>query len=245
MKQPVHSEMLGKATSRDVRIAAMTAAALAALTLAVGSITLETMENVQTADSPRWILGRATGLTAYLLLLLLSVVGLLLAHPHRGRWTRPSALTRIRIHVSLAMFTLTFLVSHIVVLATDSYAGVGFLGAVLPFAADYRPVAVTLGVLAMWSGLVSGLTAGLAGTRPLVNVWWPAHKVALAAFVLTWLHALFAGSDTGQLRGFYALSGSVVLVVAFWRYATPTQRSRVQEVAHHATARKLHVKADR
>jgi hypothetical protein len=237
--------MLGKATARDVRIAAITAATLAVLTLAVGSVTLETMENVQTADSPRWILGRATGLTAYVLLLLLSVVGLLLAHPHRGRWTRPSALTRIRVHVSLAMFTLTFLVSHIVVLATDSYADVGFVGAVVPFAAAYRPVAVTLGVLAMWSGLVSGLTAGLAGTRPLVNVWWPAHKVALAAFVLTWLHALFAGSDTGQLRGFYGLSGFAVLALAFWRYATPTKMAQVHAVAHRATPHRPHAQADR
>ena len=40
-----------------------------------------------------WILGRAAGLTAYALLLLLVALGLLLSHPWRTRVRRPSAAT--------------------------------------------------------------------------------------------------------------------------------------------------------
>ena len=90
-------------------------------------------------------------------------MGLVLSHPWRTRWRTPSTPARIRVHVSLAVFTLAFLVLHIVVLATDSYAKVGWWGALLPMASGYRPVAVTLGVIAAYGGLLAGLTAAFAG----------------------------------------------------------------------------------
>ena len=241
MTEPVHSEMLRRASTKDVRTAAITALVLACLTIGIGSFILETMENVQTTNAPRWILGRSTGLAAYLLLLMLSVMGLLLAHPERGRWVRPSALTRIRIHVSLAVFTLAFLIAHIYVLATDAFAHVGWAGAFIPFAAEYRPAAVALGILALWSGLVSGLTAASAGSRLLVRAWWPLHKIAIVAFGLTWLHAVLAGSDTGQLRTFYALSGAFVIGFAIWRYASPGHVEKQHAVAHRARLTRPHL----
>jgi len=64
------------------------------------------------------ILGRAAGITSYLLLVGLVLFGLVLSHPARARWRRPSSATRIRVHVSLSVFTLVFTVLHIVVLAT-------------------------------------------------------------------------------------------------------------------------------
>ena len=58
---------------------------------------------------------------------------------------RPSSAVRIRTHVSLSVFTLVFTVLHIVVLATDKYAGVGWWGAFVPMGSTYRPLPVTLG----------------------------------------------------------------------------------------------------
>ena len=92
-----------------------------------------------------WILGRAAGITSYLLLVALTLFGLVLSHPSRARWRRPSAATRIRAHVSLSVFTLVFTVLHIVVLATDKYAGVGWWGTFVPMGSTYRPLPVTLG----------------------------------------------------------------------------------------------------
>jgi len=53
-----------------------------------------------------WILGRAAGLSSYVLLVLLVAMGLVLSHPGRARIRHPSTATRIRLHVSLAAFTL-------------------------------------------------------------------------------------------------------------------------------------------
>jgi hypothetical protein len=176
-----------------------------------------------------WILGRAAGVTAYLLLVALVLFGLLLSHPWRNRFARPSTATRIRIHVSLAVFTLTFLVLHIVVLATDSYAGVGWRGALVPMGAAYRPVPVTLGVIGAYAGLLAGLTAALAG-RVTARVWWPLHKVAALTLVLVWLHAVRSGSDSHALLTVYAVSGAAVVLLALSRYAAHTPLDRLDEL---------------
>jgi hypothetical protein len=163
-----------------------------------------------------WILGRATGVCAYLLLVALVVLGITLSHPHRAARGRSAAL-RMRVHVSLALVTLVMTALHVVVLATDRYAGVGWWGAVLPMQGTYRPVAVTLGVLGAWLGLLAGSTAGLAGRLPL-RVWFPLHRVAAVSFVLVLLHGLLAGSDTVALTGMYAGTGVLVAGFALHRY---------------------------
>jgi hypothetical protein len=176
-----------------------------------------------------WILGRAAGVTSYLLLVALVAMGLVLSHPWRSRITRPSSATRIRAHVSLAVFTLAFIVLHVVVLATDSYAGVGWRGSLVPMGASYRPVPVTLGLIGAYAGLLAGLTAGLAG-RLALRIWWPIHKVAAVSLVLVWLHGLLAGSDAAMLRGLYLGTGALVALLALSRYAARTPADRVDEL---------------
>lgn len=163
-----------------------------------------------------WILGRASGVAAYLLLVTVVLAGLVLAHPGRAA-LGGSSPARIRIHLALAMFTLGFTALHVVVLATDRYAGVGWVGAALPFGAAYRPAAVTLGVLGLWVGLLAGSTAALAGHLPR-RWWWPVHKAAASALVLVWAHGVLAGSDSPALLWLYVGSGSLVLGAAVWRY---------------------------
>ncbi|MEI6622904.1 MAG: hypothetical protein WCP28_13445, partial [Actinomycetes bacterium] len=153
-----------------------------------------------------WIVGRASGITSYFLLLALVVSGLLLAHPWRTRYRRPRSATRIRIHVALAMFALAFVVLHIVVLATDPYAGVGWIGSLLPFGSQYRPAAVTLGVIGMYAGLLAGGTAMLS-SRITARIWWPIHKVAAVTLILVWAHGVWAGNDTPVLAWSYLVTG--------------------------------------
>jgi hypothetical protein len=177
-----------------------------------------------------WIVGRAAGLSAYALLVALVLLGLVLSHPWRSRWRRPSSATRIRVHVVLAVLVLALTVLHVVVLATDRFAGVGWWGAVLPMRASYRPVPVTLGVVGAWAGLLAGVTAALAGHLP-ARAWWPIHKVAAGSLVLAWLHGVLAGGDTYALRWIYVGTGLVVVLVALSRYAARTAGEQV-EVLH-------------
>jgi len=176
-----------------------------------------------------WILGRATGIASYLLMVALVAMGLILSHPRRVRWRRPSSAARLRIHLGLAVFTLAFLALHIVVLATDKYAKVGWWGALLPMASQYRPAAVTLGVVGAYCGLLAGLTAALAGGLAR-RIWWPVHKVSAASLVLVWLHSLLAGIDSSALRPMYLGTAVAILVLAFSRYVAVTPTDRVRDL---------------
>ena len=177
-----------------------------------------------------WILGRAAGITSYLLVVALVVMGLFLSHPSRARWRRPSAAVRIRTHVSLSVFALVFTVLHIVVLATDKYAGVGWWGVFVPMGSAFRPLPVTLGVIGLYAGLAAGITAALAG-RVSRRLWWPIHKVAIVSLALVWVHGILSGIDTPVLVTMYVVTGGLVVGVAVSRYITSTPRSEVDELA--------------
>jgi hypothetical protein len=178
-----------------------------------------------------WILGRAAGLSSYFLLVLLVSLGLVLSHPGRVRIRRPSAATRVRLHVSLAAFTLVLVVLHVVVLATDSYAGVGWRGSFVPLGSSYRPVPVTLGVLGLYAGLLAGVTATLSGRRFVARVWWPIHKVAALSFLLVWAHGLYAGIDSQPLLWLYLTTGLALVGLAVWRYTARTPADRLEDLA--------------
>lgn len=164
---------------------------------------------------PLWLLARSAGITAYLLLTVVTAMGMMLSHNARSHH-RPHP-SRIRMHVALVVFTLAFTVMHIVVLVLDPYAKVGLLGALLPLGAGYRPVPVTLGLLALWSGLIAGASAALAG-RLTGRLWLHLHRFAASAWLLAWLHAVLTGIDTAALVGMYAATGLGILGLALWRY---------------------------
>jgi lysylphosphatidylglycerol synthetase-like protein (DUF2156 family) len=170
-----------------------------------------------------WIIGRAAGITSYLLLVALVLLGLVLARTSKAGTAR-RRVRRIRLHAWLATLTLAFTALHIVVLATDSYAGVGWHGVLVPMGATYRPVATTLGQIGLVSGLLAGVTAALGGHLPL-RLWWPIHKVAAVSLVLVWLHGFFGGSDTTALRALYLGTAGLVIGVAATRYAPRRDRS--------------------
>ncbi|UQX87383.1 hypothetical protein M6D93_13875 [Jatrophihabitans telluris] len=219
----------GAAPRRIVRrLGLILAVALsAAITLAIVGWVAQSVAGDRMAP---WIIGRASGVTAYLLLVTLVLMGLVLSHPWRSRIQRPSNANRIRLHVALAVFTLAFIALHIVVLGMDRYAGVGWRGALLPMGASYRPVATTLGLVGLWCGLLAGVTAALA-TRVPRWLWWPLHKVSSISLILVWLHGVFGGGDTAALTAMYLVTAGLVLIVAVGRYAAKTPADRVAELA--------------
>lgn len=181
------------------------------------------------ADMSLWVVARASGLVSYLLLTAVTVAGLLLASPPRAAARFIGVAHRLRVHILLALFALAFVVLHIVVLAIDPWAEVGWWGALVPFGSAYRPLPVTLGLLALWSGLISGVTAGMAG-RGLGRAWLPLHRLAAAGWVLAWLHAVLAGSDTGAWLWMYGATGALVLALVVRRVMSRSPREDVDSL---------------
>lgn len=196
---------------------------------------------VSHSEASLWLLARSSGIVAYALLTAVTIIGLHLA---TGRSPRASALAvrmhgpgthRLSTHSVLALFAIIFTIVHVAVLAVDPWAKVGWLGALLPFGAEYRPLPVTLGLLALWSALLSGVTAAAAG-RIGGRAWSAVHVVAGLAWILAWGHGVFAGSDTGALLWMYLITGVVVIGFAVRRYVRPTA-----DDARRARARALRV----
>ena len=181
------------------------------------------------ADMGLWVIARASGLVSYLLLTAVTIVGLLMACPPKSAARFLGAAQRLRLHVLLAIFALVFVVLHVVVLAIDPWAEVGWWGALVPFGSAYRPLPVTLGLLALWSGLISGVTAGLAG-RGLGRMWLPLHRLAAAGWVLAWLHGVLAGSDTPAWMWMYAVTGAAVLILVVRRVMVRTPKDQLDEL---------------
>jgi methionine sulfoxide reductase heme-binding subunit len=163
-----------------------------------------------------WVLGRAFGVAAYLGLAVMTAIGLWLRHPwriRRARWSGPAVH---RAHALLAAVTLLFVAGHVVALAVDRYAGVGWSGAFVPGQSGYRPLGVALGTIGLYVALAVGLSARLAGWiggRAFVSV----HRLGIAAFVAVWLHGVLSGSDSHFLLPVYVLSGAGILVLALTR----------------------------
>ena len=208
-----------------------TLAGLVVLAFGVGSMAIVWLMTRHTlaGQMPTWVLGRAAGVASYVLLLLLVITGLVLSHPWARHLHLPSPRTRLTIHATLSLFTMVFVVLHLVALALDPWAKVGWIGALLPMASEYRPVAVSLGVLALWAGIITGVTARFAG-RFAARYWWPIHKVAAALLLLVWAHSVFAGSDVAALTTFYIATGLFVLALAVTRYTARTPADLVDSL---------------
>jgi DMSO/TMAO reductase YedYZ heme-binding membrane subunit len=164
-----------------------------------------------------WITGRALGIAGYVSLTALVVLGMWMRHPLRVRRPIIHSETRLRLHATLGAATIALVVGHLIALASDSYAGVGWAGAFVPGLARYRTFAVSLGVISLFFMLVLSVSARTAGRRG-ARRWSTYHRFALLTFIAVWFHGVLAGTDTAELRVLYVVTGAGVGVLALTRY---------------------------
>lgn len=98
-----------------------------------------------THDPTFWILARASGLTAYLLVTASILAGLVVKSRPFGKTLRPAAVTDVHRTLALAALGMTGL--HGVALVLDSTVAIGPLALVVPGLVPYRPVWTGLGVV--------------------------------------------------------------------------------------------------
>jgi len=206
----------------------LNARALAVIGAVLGVIVILATDQVVPATSQYqaqmrlWLAARASGLCSYGLLTLLVALGLVLSHPvNQSTWKLSKRI--FSWHENLFVFVVAFLVAHVVSLILDPYAGVGIDGTFIPGLSSYRSVPVALGTLGLYALLVTGLTARY--TKLLPAGWWlRIHRFSLVAWILTWTHAMLAGTDAEILRWFYVATGLLVLVAAAYRYWVAKKR---------------------
>jgi predicted ferric reductase len=180
-----------------------------------------------------WYLTRSSGIIAWLMLTATVIWGILMSTKAFPNQRRPAWL--LALHRWLAGLTLSFLAIHLVALVADSYVSFGLADLTIPYASDWKPGAIALGVIAMWLLIAVQLTS-LAMRRLPRRFWRIVHLSSYVAFWLTSLHAAFAGTDTTSwlYRGGAAAS---ILAVAWALMYRVANRRAVRRAERSAAAR--------
>jgi methionine sulfoxide reductase heme-binding subunit len=171
-------------------------------------------------DPTFWILARAAGLTAYVLLTSSVLAGLVVKAKPFGRALR--AATAVDLHRTIALLALGALAVHGTALVLDSTVQIGIGSLFVPGLAPYRPLWTGLGVVA--AELMVVVYASFSLRRRIgQKAWRRLHWVTYGLFASATAHGLMAGSDSG--RGWaIALYLGAVGAVAFataWRALVP------------------------
>jgi methionine sulfoxide reductase heme-binding subunit len=178
-------------------------------------------------DPTFWILARASGLTAYVLLTLAMLAGLVVkSRPFGGR-VRAAAVTDT--HRFLTLLGLGAIALHGSALLLDSTVRIRVPALVIPGLSPYRPVATALGVLA------AELAVFIVVSFPLrrrigARLWRRLHWATYGVFAAATVHGLAAGSDTSRQWVFtlYLASVAAVVFATAWRILTRPVRPSTQ-----------------
>ncbi len=182
-------------------------------------------------QSVTWNVARTGGFTAYVLLTLAVAVGLALSMQLQSpsRWPR---LLNSELHNFLTLLSVVFVVVHILAVWIDPFTRFGWSEVFIPFVSHYRPVWMSLGIIALYLGIAIGISTWL---RPLIGyTWWRRlHILTLGAYALVTVHGIATGSDTQTWWALAIYAGSITLVggLLCWRLLVPVnERSRPHPV---------------
>ena len=142
-----------------------------------------------------WYLSRASGIIAWLMLTATVLWGIassadLFARRRRVGWL-------VDLHRWLGGLTVGFVALHLAALVADSYVHFGLTDLFVPFASDWKPLPVALGVVALW-GLIAVQGTSLAIRRLRRRTWHTIHVAGYGVFVLGSFHGITAGTDATQ-----------------------------------------------
>jgi methionine sulfoxide reductase heme-binding subunit len=178
-----------------------------------------------------WYLMRGSGLVALLLFTLTVTLGVVgVTRLQSPRWPR---LVTGELHRNVALLATCFLALHVGTALVDSWVGLGWIGALVPFHSKYRPLWLGFGVLS-FDLFLAILASSLLRRRVGARVWRLIHWGTWAMWPLALIHALGSGTDSTHGWGFaicvicIATVGSALI----WRVRTAVGGPR----AHRARA---------
>lgn len=183
------------------------------------------------AVSLTWLVVRASGWVAYMLVTASVSLGILVSRRwNSATWNR---LAISDAHGWLATLLYVFIGVHTLAVLLDPFTKFTAWDVVVPFYSSYRPLWLTLGIVAGELAIAVGVTVWL---RSLLGypVWRRLHTATYGVFFLSLLHGLGAGSDTQTVWGTlaYISSGLLVVGLTLWRLSeSPVWQNRLLWVA--------------
>jgi methionine sulfoxide reductase heme-binding subunit len=164
-----------------------------------------------------WYAARAAGIAAYVLLTTVVCLGLTMAGRKRlERWPR-FALEDV--HRFGGLLAGSFIVIHVLAIATDSYLPFSVGAIIVPFLATYRPLFTALGIVAAELLLALAITNHYRDRLPY-HYWRRAHYLNFAVWTAATFHGLGSGTDrsTPWLMAIFAAGVAAVLAATASRF---------------------------
>jgi sulfoxide reductase heme-binding subunit YedZ len=167
-------------------------------------------------DPTVWLLARASGLTAYVLLTSSVLAGLTVKTRTLGRRVRAAVVTDL--HRFLSLLSLGAVAIHGLTLTLDTAMPMPLADLVIPGLGPYRPLATGIGVLA--AELAALIYVSFSFRRRIgVRSWRRLHYLTFGVFGAATVHGLAAGTDRWAFP-LYAGSFVAVVVMTAWRVLT-------------------------
>jgi hypothetical protein len=173
-----------------------------------------------------WFVVRASGIVAWLFLTAAVLWGIALSTNVFAKRRRPAWL--LDLHRALGALSIGMVAIHLAALVADSYLHFTVVDLVVPFASEWKPWQVALGVIAMW-GLVVVETTSLAMKHLPKRLWRGVHFTSYSTFVLASLHGTFAGTDATNMLYVATSVVATVAVVAAVVYRILTRQAVIRQ----------------
>lgn len=182
-----------------------------------------------TADPTLWFLTRGAASSAYLVLIVTTILGIGISTQAFDSVTQRWRVLDLHQVLTLLMWGLIAL--HLVTLAVDPYLTFGVIHLFWPFGELHRPVPVALGVIGFYALAIVSLSSWVRGAIPYR--WWRAmHYVSTVAFVGVTLHGMLSGTDSNTIWmvATYVTSTTAVGFLLILRLTQAVARSRPRVV---------------
>ena len=170
-------------------------------------------------DPTFWILARATGLTAYVLLTMSVLAGLVVKSRPLGRTLKAAVATDV--HRFLSLLALGAVALHGLALLLDTTVRIRLGALLVPGLAPYRPLWTGLGVVGAELAALIVLSFPLRKTIGARN-WRRLHWATYGVFAAATAHGLGAGTDATRpwAVGLYLGAVGAVAFASTWRALT-------------------------
>ncbi|HEX2702070.1 MAG TPA: ferric reductase-like transmembrane domain-containing protein [Solirubrobacteraceae bacterium] len=140
-----------------------------------------------------WITARASGIAALVLVSASVGVGVSLS----GRLARGSGADLRVAHEALSLAAFALIALHVLALFGDSYFHPSLLDLAIPLKRDYREPYMAIGIVGGWGTIVLGLSYYVRGRIGIAR-WKVLHRLTALAWVLSVIHTLGEGTDSGD-----------------------------------------------
>ena len=183
-----------------------------------------------------WIVLRAAGIGAYVMLFLSVAWGLVATTGALGK--RVSKATATTVHQLLATTGFVLLGVHLGGLLVDAFMPFGPAQILVPGRSTFKSIPVAIGIVAMYAMvfvIVSSWMRKRIGTR-----WWRrSHLLAVPTFILSMVHGVFTGTDTVRpvMWWTYVATGLITLFLLVVRGLTAGFRPARAAAPERARAR--------